>query len=1159
VYQASLSEFLPAAGGLFIMNGSICSPSLLDAFIGRWSNREGGQERANYSLFLTELCDVLGVPHPDPASASHEFNDYVFERRVERRLADGTTETGRIDLYKRGHFILEAKQSRQRGSRKAVPHSQGDLFIAPAQETLHYSSTLDHLMIQARRQAERYATALPPDHPYPPFLIICDVGRAFEFYADFSGHGRHYAQFPDTRRFRIELVQLSDPKIRKLLRDVWDAPQSLDPAQQTAKVTREIAGQLAAVSKALEMRGFDARSVAVFLMRCLFTMFVEDVGLLRKRGFTEILTRCLDDPRRFTFEIDDLWRHMDQGGYSPGIGERLLRFNGKLFKNATALPLTVDEIRLLRDASDADWCDLEPAIFGTLFEQALNPMERKRLGAHYTPRAYVERLVDATIIEPLAQDWAEYQSAADRALRNGTKAEAIGEIEDFLRHLSSIRVLDPACGTGNFLYVALRRMKQLEGEALKQLHDIGGDEAMGRVVGISVKPEQFFGMELNRRAVEIAELVLWIGYIQWHLRTRSTVPTEPVLGSSDHVHEKDALLTWAGYPQTQLKRDRLGRPVPGQQGEKGYVFPDAARPDWPAADFIVGNPPFIGGKDIRSRLGAGYAEALWGANPQINPSADFVMYWWDHAAELLTRKDTRLRRFGFVTTNSITQVFQRRVLERHLGATPPVSLLVAIPDHPWTKTARDSAAVRIAMTVAAAGEREGVLQVVTREEGLDTDEPRIEFANTVGKINPDLTVGVDVTKCKALVANEALCSPGVKLHGDGFIISRETAVELGLGRRPGLDRHIKEYRNGRDLTARPRDVMVVDLFGLSAEKVRKDFPEVYQHLLETVKPERDKNNRVSYREKWWLFGEPRREMRPALDGLSRYIATVETMKHRVFQFLDASVLPDNMLVAIASDEAHHLGILSSKIHSLWALIAGGTLEDRPRYTKSRCFDPFPFPDATAMAKRQIGALAEELDSTRKQVLAENPDLTLTMLYNALEASRAGVPLSPKEHGIQSRGRILILRDLHDQVDKAVLRAYGWPDDLTDEQTLERLVALNLTRASEERGGFIKWLRPEYQVEKLGPLAHRADRVQWIAGAGNAQSQRPFPMERRDQAGSVLDLLSRSRAPLTASQLASQFEDGSRVRPEIEDVLTSLSRLGEVETFDNGRSFVRVAS
>jgi hypothetical protein len=722
-------------------------------------------------------------------------------------------------------------------------------------------------------------------------------------------------------------------------------------------------------------------------------------------------------------------------------------------------------------------------------------------------------------------------------------------------------VLDPACGTGNFLYVALRRMKQLEGEALKQLQDIGGNEAVAQVENISVKPDQFFGMELNRRAVEIAELVLWIGYIQWHMRTRATVPPEPVLGSSDHVQEKDALLTWSGYPRAQLKRDALGRPVTDQQGQELYIFPNAARRDWPPADFIVGNPPFIGGKDIRNRLGAGYAEALWNANPEINPSADLVMYWWDHAANLLAQTGTRLRRFGFVTTNSITQVFQRRILERHLASSSPVSILLAIPDHPWTKATRDAAAVRIAITVGASGDHEGILHRVVSESQLDTDEPKIEFEERTGKINPDLTIGVDITRSQSLAANEALCSPGVKLHGDGFIVTREKAFELGLGRRPGLERYIKEYRNGRDLTARSRDVMVIDLFGRDAASIRGEYPEVYEHLLTSVKPVRDKNNRASYRDKWWQFGEPRSELRPALDNIERYIATVETMKHRIFQFISIGVLPDNMLVAIASDNAFHLGVLTSSVHVIWALRSGGRqgVGNDPRYSKSRCFDPFPFPEATATTKATIAALAEELDATRKLVLAANPDLTLTTLYNLLEVVQKNAPLASKDRDLCNRGRVLILKDLHEQIDQAVMQAYGWAATLTNDQIIEGLLILNRERVSEERRGLTRWLRPDYQIEKLGPLAHRADRVQSIASARPPTSKPSFPMEKKAQAGQVLELLSRSRSPLSSDQIASRFKNQSLAESEIQDVLTSLSRLGDVETFDNGRSYVRVAS
>jgi len=318
------------------------------------------------------------------------------------------------------------------------------------------------------------------------------------------------------------------------------------------------------------------------------------------------------------------------------------------------------------------------------------------------------------------------------------------------------------------------------------------------------------------------------------------------------------------------------------------------------------------------------------------------MFWWDRAADLLTRKGSRLKRFGLITTNSLKQEFSGRVMGQRLKAKRPISLLMAIPDHPWTKATRDAAAVRIAMTVAAAGTHEGILREVLKERDLDTDTPQIELVERRGPINPDLTVGVDVTSAVALKANGHLCSPGVKLHGSGFIVTREEAGLLGLGKRPGLERHIREYRNGRDLTGVSRGVMVIDLFGLSADEVRDRFPEVYQRVLATVKPDRDNNNRAYRRENWWLFGENNPQFRHCLEALGRYIATPETAKHRVFQFLPASILPDNMLRCIGLDDAFHLGVLSSRVHVVWALRAGGWLGvgNDPRYSTTRVFDPF---------------------------------------------------------------------------------------------------------------------------------------------------------------------------------------------------------------------------
>ncbi len=436
----------------------------------------------------------------------------------------------------------------------------------------------------------------------------------------------------------------------------------------------------------------------------------------------------------------------------------------------------------------------------------------------------------------------------------------------------------------------------------------------------TVGPKQFLGLEKNPRAKDIAELVVWLGYLKQHYRIKNAHPPEPILDDFGNIDHVDAVLTWDGDPA-----------VPIVQGKE--VYRNARKHKWPEAEYIIGNPPFIGGKDVRAELGDSYAEALWRVHEDINDSADFVMYWWDRAACELTRKGTKLQRLRLGHTNSITQVFSRRTVARYLDAQRPLSLIMAIADHPWTKATDKHAAVRIAMTVAAAGRHDGVLRKVTHEDKLDTDQPEIELSAVEGHINADLTVGVDITSTKELISSRGLCSPGVKLHGEGFMVTRAKAAVLGLGRQPGLERHIRAYRNGRDLTATPRGVMVIDLFGLEADEVRSRYPEIYQHVIDEVRDKvvidrgtgerkrvgRAWNNRASYRDRWWVFGEPRSELRPALAGLNRYIATVETAKHRVFQFLDASILPDNMLVNIALDSAFGLGVLSSRPQFLDAL------------------------------------------------------------------------------------------------------------------------------------------------------------------------------------------------------------------------------------------------
>jgi hypothetical protein len=611
----------------------------------------------------------------------------------------------------------------------------------------------------------------------------------------------------------------------------------------------------------------------------------------------------------------------------------------------------------------------------------------------------------------------------------------------------------------------------------------------------------------------------------------------------------------------------------------------------------------------------------------MNESADYVMFWWDRAAELLTRKGTRLKRFGLVTTNSLSQVFQRRVMEKHFSAKNPVSLRMAVPDHPWTKATRDAAAVRIAMTVAEAGAHEGRMLEVSGEMGLDTDEPIVELRETVGKINVDLTVGVDVSALPPLKANTFLASRGMQLMGAGFIVTPSEAEQLGLGRRPGLENHIKPYRNGRDLTGTPRGVMVIDLFGLEPDDVRKRFPEVYQHVLENVRPQREvqfskspTKDAEAYAKLWWLFGKPRQDLRPALEGLPRYIATVETAKHRIFQFLDASILPDNMLVCMGLDDAFYLGVLSSRIHVVWTLGSGGTLEDRPRYTKSKCFDPFPFPDPPESLKAKIRETAEELDALRKRVQAERPGskgnhengslilrsprsgrlegrgsnepgldrssspfetrpsaapqgedvgsvplprhaapgLTLTQIYNVLEKLRAGEKLDAQDEIIKTKCLVLILKELHEKLDALVAEAYGWPKDLSDDEILARLVALNAERAEEEKRGLVRWLRPDYQRARAGvapePVRPKEEQIEapLVVAAGKAQKP-SFPQDDVERTAAVFAVLMDAGRPLDAAAIAATFRQGARVAPIVARILVAWARVGWVHTSD-GTSF-----
>ncbi|MFN8011963.1 MAG: type IIL restriction-modification enzyme MmeI [Holophagaceae bacterium] len=1105
-------------------------------FVARWQG-SAGDERANKDSFLRDFCAALGLDAPGPKDTSP---GYCFEKEIRLTHADGTT-TGFMDLYREGCFVLEAKQGGKVGS----PNARG-------------TRSHERYLERAFWQAVRYAQALPKR---PPFLITCDIGHLFEVWEGFTGDYGGYA-----RRWTVRLEDLLQDEVQARFRAIWNDPQSLDPARRRARVTRDVAQTLGTLAKGLEGR-FPSEAIARFLMRCVFTFFAEDTGLLPADEFQAALEEWRRDPKEFPAGLEALWDAMNEGGRWGR--KKLLRFNGSLFAESLALDLDAKEIELLHQAARFDWAEVDPSIFGTLLESALDPAERHRLGAHYTPRAFVERLLKPSLEEPLRRDWelaqAEAFSHLSESPTDQEKAKAREVLHRFQHDLAHVRVLDPACGSGNFLAAAYDALKRIEGEVQRRLQDLGETETRLALEGQVVTPRQFMGIEVKPWAAAIADLVLWIGHLQWHRKLHpGHTPPEPVLQAYGNIECRDAVLAWKGTKptgrtrwdgKTFKKHPVTGKDVPDETAQieiEELIEPRQAA--WPEAEFIVGNPPFLGNKRMREALGDGYVEALRSVYKDVPDSVDFVLYWWHRAAEAVRHGEAR--RFGLITTNSLTQTFNRRVVSHATNGKSPLKLIFAIPDHPWHDM---GAAVRISMTVGTGSDDSAepwLIRVLLEGSGLTPEmeaEAVVVKGLRVDRINEDLSGGADVANAQVLRSNDRLSSRGMKPVGAGFLTDEDTWTKWG---KPSLCRR---FYNGRDLTDVPRGALAIDTFGLTLEQLRTNFPEICQHLFDRVKPERDQMKDEAAKRKWWLFERNRPELRDALAGISKFIVTPYTSKHRVFQLLETDSLPDDMLVAIASEDAFHLGVLSSRLHVIWAAAAGTRLGvgNDLRYNNANCFGAFPFPDATPAQQSRIRELAETLDAHRKA--AQGRGVTITQMYNLRAKLKAGEAFTEKERELHGRAQTSILAQLHDDLDAAVAEAYGWPADLSDEQILERLVALNKERAEEEKRGLIRWLRPEYQAKAAAPVAEaprlvpaeEAEEIAAVAApaaAGPAEA-RPWPSDRRAQFAALRDLLLSAPRLWTLEDLAKAFKSRGRYRDSIQAHLGVLEDLGLVERLD----------
>jgi type II restriction/modification system DNA methylase subunit YeeA len=949
-----------------------------EKFIALWRDNPLS-ERAGAQGHFDDLCDLLGVDKP------RDSDSYCFERGAGK--AGGGE--GWADVWKRGCFGWENKR--------------------PGRD-----------LRAALKQLSDYALELEN----PPLLVVSDRER-IEIHTAFTG-------YPDEPR-SIAIADIGAPENLQTLRWVFTEPEKLRPVKSLAAITEEAAGQFGALAETLRKRGQEAHQVAHFLIQCLFCMFAEDEGLLPRGVFTGLLTKAATDPARAANRLTALFSAMRDGGdYGD---ETIAWFNGGLFATVAVPALERDDVAALQRAADMDWRNIDPSIFGTLFERGLNPAKRSQLGAHYTDPATIMRLIEPVIVRPLSAEWQAAKEKIGALLakskKQGDKAQkdAAAVFHHYLERLRNYRVLDPACGSGNFLYLALKALKDLERRANTEAEALG----LQRQVGIEVSPANVLGLELDPYAAELARVTVWIGELQWMLRNGYPYATQPILRPLDTIENRDALV---------------------KVGAGGT----ASEAEWPECDAIVGNPPFLGDKKMRGELGDEYVTALRKCyEGRVPGGADLVTYWFEKArAQIAFGKCVAA---GLVATNSIRGGANRKVLDRIVEST---RIFDAWSDEDWIN---EGAAVRVSLV--SFGDGSGP----TRLDGAPAD-----------RVNSDLTMhGADLTRAVQLAENRSCCFYATVKAGN-FDVDGSTAREwLRLPNphgRPNSD-VVKPWMNAMDVTRRPSDKWAVD-FGTNMSREDASLFEVpFAHVVANVKPARDETRRDKYRNVWWLFAEPIPGMRAAIAGLERYIATPAVAKHRLFVWLSTCVVPDHALMVIARADDTTFGILHSRFHELWSLRLGTSLEDRPRYTPTTTFETFPFPAGmtprdTAPAAGQaspacmaaqipaanIAAAARRLNELRDNWL-NPPEWTeripeVVPGYPDRIVAKAGHEAELKKRTLTNlyNARPAWLDNAHKALDAAVAAAYGWADytpAMPDEEILRRLLALNLARAAPSTG------------------------------------------------------------------------------------------------------------
>ncbi len=947
-------------------------------FAAKWKGSTRTERAAAQEHFI-DLCRMLGFPTPNDADPHGDW--YAFEKGATKQSGG----EGWADVWKKGHFAWEYK-----GKRK-------DLGAA-YQQLLQYREALEN----------------------PPCLVVCDLER-FEIHTNFTGTKTAI------HSFTLDDLLAAPAEPLRLLKAVMQNPEALKPAQTREQVTEVAATQFAGLAEKLHKRGHEPHEVAHFLNKLLFCFFAEDIGVLPRGLVTRLIDATRQKPAQFSALLKELFGRMADGGGYFGT-EHIEWFNGGLFDGGDVLPLEADDLAILLKAAKLDWSSIEPAILGTLFERGLDPAKRSQLGAHYTDKASILRVVEPVVMAPLRREFTAMKARVLKLLSAGKKPTDQAKAKDnpnnvfraFLARLRAVRVLDPACGSGNFLYVTLQLLKDLEKEAL-----IWGAQAMSRPQEFpGVGPEVVHGIELNEYASELARVTIWIGEIQWMVSNGFGYRTNPILRPLQSVECRDAILDLA-----DPKHPR--------------------RAAWPKAEYIVGNPPFLGSKRVRGELGDGYVNALFEAwDGQVPREADFVCYWHEKARQEI--ESGRASRAGLLATQGIRGGANQLVLKR---IKETGQLFFAWSDLEWVV---EGAAVRIS--------------IIGQDDGSEVQKHL--DGKAVEVIHADLTGGsgavADLTQAVRLKENRNTSFMGDS-KGGAFDISYEVAQKLiGAGPNPHGKPNtdvVVPWVNGFDITGRPRDMFMVDFGTGMSEKQAALYEAPFEYVKEKVRDVRAASRTTI--DAWWLHERPRPELRKAIAPLQRFIVTVRHAQHRLFTWVEKPVLPDSALIVFARDDDFTFGVLHSRAHVAWALAKGTQLEDRPRYTPTTTFETYPFPwrldlpEAKLTPEQRahrhaIAAAAKALHQTRARWL-NPPELTKLDVPVAPGIPPRILPASEQAAAELSKRTLTDLynepptwlRHLHEQLDAAVLAAYGWPEDIADGDLLARLLKLNQERSAAE--------------------------------------------------------------------------------------------------------------